>query len=187
LIGQAVITSYFTVYNLGSTIITNFHNFPQYSNICNTFIENGKEDQIKYFKGDKYISGSKEDIRVSKGARTITYCESKNIHLSLIIEDNKYNEKKYKVLKNVVDNYSKNPNDTFSNLVRAINYNTDTTFNFKELNLDNLIKTESQTIKALFNMIYKRGEFRGKSAKKVFKEGINEESEIVQLINSLAS
>jgi len=169
------------------TMMTNFTNYPAYSDVCNTLINKGNEEQIKIINGTKSINGDKEDIRSKKASRTLIYCVDKNIHLSLVLNNNKYNNKAYNVLKNVVDNYTTSTSDTFSNLVRGISYNADSTFNFKELDLDKLIKSEAQTIKYLFDMIYKRGNFRGKSAKKVFKEGVTEDSEIVKYLNLLTN
>ena len=79
------------------------------------------------------------------------------------------------MLKMITDNYKTDTEDIFSNMVNNIVYPTSSTFNYKELGYNELIKTEKKEVRRLFNMFYKTCDFRRAKAKFVEKENTNEE------------
>ena len=72
--------------------------------------------------------------------------------------------------------------DIYSNLIRGV-YSEDATFHYKELGFKELNKSKQKSIITLFNMAYERGEFRGKTAEKIEKKGVDKV--FIEYINNL--
>jgi hypothetical protein len=154
-------------------IVKNFQNFPkEYEIICNNLNSKNKSSQIKLITGKERINGLKNSANVQRVFNTLFEAVRMGIDFNLFIGE-RFSEKKFKALEKISSNYKEDTNDIFSNLIRGLAYSKDSTFNFKELGFFELNKNDANTIKTLFNMIYKRGDFRGAKASKNYKKGVN--------------
>jgi len=177
---------------------------PEYYNNIKLLLESlGQQKQLHWLEGTKNISNKGNNTKILREVNRIIKAIEAGISLdtfftkTLVGYDtlNDHKEEyviKYKpavcdVLSLVYTKVDYGTDRTFINLVRGLAYNNGSNFNYKELELGMLNKVDNKAIRSTFDMMYKQGNFRGKSAKKVFKEGINEESEIVMLINSLVA
>ena len=95
-----------------------------------------------------------------------------------------FSAKKFKVLEEVLNDYSADTSHIFSNLVRGLSCNNDSIFNYKQLGLSELNNDKSKTIKSLYNMIYEKCCFRYNSVEKKDKKGVNKS--VVNFVNYIA-
>jgi hypothetical protein len=164
-------------------IVKNFQNFPkEYEIICNNLNSTGKSNQINLITGKERINGLKNSPNVQRVFNDLFEAVRVGIDFNLFIGEN-YSVKKFKALEKISSNYKEDTNHIFSNLIRDLAYSKNSTFNFKELGFFELNKNDANTIKALFNMIYNRGNFRGAKALKSYKKGVD--MELVKYINSI--
>ena len=153
-------------------IAKNFNSFPkEYAIICNNLEYMGKPHLIKLITGDERIEGAKNNANVQRVYNILYEATKKEIDLNLFIGE-QFSVKKYDLLKEVSENYTQDKSDIYSNLIRGV-YSEDTTFYYKELGFKELNKSKQKSISTLFNMTYKRGEFRGSKAEKVLKKGVD--------------
>jgi len=177
---------------------------PKYYNNIKLLLESkGEQKQLIWLEGTKNISNKGSNTKILREVNRITKAIEADISLdtfftkTLVGYDtlNDHKEEyviKYKpavcdVLNLVYSKIDYGTDITFNNLVRGLAYNGESKFNYKELELGMLNKVDNKAIKSVYNMMYKTEKFRRKTASKVFKEGISEDSEIVMLINSLVA
>jgi len=166
-------------------IVKNFQNFPkEYEIICNNLNFNGRSNQINLITGKERINGLKNTPNVQRVFNVLYEAVRLNINFNLFIGDS-FSLKKFKALEEMISCYKEDTNHIFSNLIRGLAYSEDSIFNFKELGFFELNKSKANTIKTLFNMIYKRGNFRGAKAPKNYKKGVD--MGLVDYINYIAS
>jgi len=166
-------------------IVKNFQNFPkEYEIICNNLECKGEGHQISLITGERRINGLKKTANVLRVFNILYKAIELGIDFNLFIDET-FSVKRFKAIEEVLSNYNSDNKDTFSNLVRGLAKTEDSTFHFKELGLFCLNKSKSRTIQTLYNMMYKRGNFRGAKAKKVQKKGVN--NGLIKLINYVAS
>mgnify|MGYP001058040927 CR=1 FL=1 len=157
-----------------TTIAYNFNNFPkEYAIICGNLEYIGKSNLIELITGKVWVQGLNNSANVQRVYNTLFEAIQLNIDFNLFMQG-KFLFWKYELLKEVNENYTKNKSDIYSNLIRGI-YSEDASFHFKELGFLELNKSKQKTIKTLFNMTYKRGNFRGKKANKKIKKGVDKE------------
>ena len=155
-------------------IVKNFNSFPkEYAIICNNLEYIGKSHFIKLITGSERIESADNNAKVQRVYNILFDAVKHNIDLNIFIGEH-FSVKKYKLLEEVITNYTLNESDIYSNLIRGI-YSKDVTFKYKELGFKELNKSKQKTISTLFNMTYKRGNFRGNKAEKVLKKGVDKE------------
>jgi hypothetical protein len=165
-------------------IAKNFQNFPKmYETICNNLNVKGQSKQIGLITGDKRISGLKTTASVMRVYNTLFKAIELDIDFDMFIGD-VFSAKKFKVLEEVLNDYSADTTHIFSNLVRGLSYNNDSIFNYKQLGLSELNNDKSKTIKSLYNMIYEKCSFRYNSVEKKQKKGVNKS--VVNFVNYIA-
>jgi hypothetical protein len=165
-------------------IAKNFQNFPiQYDAIFGNLDYKGQSKQIAFITGDKIIKGLKNTPSVMRVYNILFKAIELDIDFDMFIGDG-FSAKKFKIFEGVLNDYSKDATHTFSNLIRGISYNGDSTFNYKELGIFELNKDKSKTIKTLYNMIYEKCDFRYNSVEKEYKKGVNKS--VVSFINYIA-
>lgn len=174
-----------------------------YSNIKLLLESKGEQKQLRWLEGTKNISNKGSNTKVVREVNRITKAIESGISLdtfftqTLVGYDSlndhkaeyviKYNPSKCDTLQLVYDKMDYRTDITFINLIKGMAYNNGDKFNYKELELDMLNKADSKAVKSVYNMMYKKPNFNGKSANKVFKEGVSVESEVVNLINNLSN
>jgi uncharacterized protein YkvS len=167
-----------------TAIAKNFQNFPiQYNTICSNLNYKGQSKQIAFITGDKIIKGLKNTPSVMRVYNILFKAMELDIDFDMFIGDF-FSAKKFKVFEEVLNDYSKDATHTFSNLIRGISYNEDSTFNYKKLGVFELNKNKSKTIKTLYNMIYEKCDFRYNSVEKEYKKGVNKS--VVNFVNYIA-
>tara|TARA_R110001606_G_scaffold63350_1_gene146815 strand:- start:3666 stop:5327 length:1662 start_codon:yes stop_codon:yes gene_type:complete len=165
-------------------IAKNFQNFPKmYETICGNLSFKGQSKQIGLITGDKRISGLKTTASVMRVYNTLFKAIELDIDFDMFIGD-VFSAKKFKVLEEVLNDYSADNTHIFSNLVRGLSYNNDSIFNYKQLGLSELNNDKSRTIKSLYNMIYEKCNFRYNSVEKKQKKGVNKS--VVNFVNYIA-
>ena len=165
-------------------IAKNFQNFPKmYETICCNLNFKGQSKQIGLITGDKRISGLKTTASVMRVYNTLFKAIELDIDFDMFIGD-VFSAKKFKVLEEVLNDYSADTTHIFSNLVRGLSYNNDSIFNYKQLGLSELNNDKSKTIKSLYNMIYEKCSFRYNSVEKKQKKGVNKS--VVNFVNYIA-
>ena len=189
-----------------SDLIANLRiNNPElYSNIKLNAESRGQQAQLRFFEGDKIIVSKGSNATILREVNKINKALESDIvpeiyfsetlvgfdtlsDASKPVYEYKYKPKTCDTIQLVYDKINYGTDTTFINLVKGLAYINGDKFNYKELDLGMLNKSDAKTIKSLYNMMYKTEKFRRSSASKVFKEGINKESEIVKLINNLVS
>jgi hypothetical protein len=155
-----------------TTIAKNFNSFPsEYAVICGNLECIGKSHLIDLITGDERIGGAKNNANVQRVYNILFDATKLGIDFNLFMRE-QFSVKKYNLLEEVTTNYSIDKRDIYSNLIRGI-YSKDATFNFKELGFKELNKSKQKSISTLFNMTYERGNFRGKTAEKIEKKGVD--------------
>jgi len=162
-----------------------------YNTVYSQLESNGTTEQARHINGDKKITGESSNANIKKADRILDDLTTNKIPLGIMFNQTivgsdiqiKFTPNKIKTIKAVKEN----KNDSFIGLVKGMVYNTDSTFNFKELGYDLLLKDQQKTIRTLFEMMYNRANFNGNKAKKVFKQGITADSEIVKYLNLLTN
>lgn len=155
-----------------TVIAQNFNSFPEeYAIICGNLEYMGKSHLIKLITGTERIEGLKNNANVQRVYNILFEATKLEIDLNLFI-GKKFSVKRYDLLKEVTTNYTLDKRDIYSNLIRGV-YSKDATFNYKELGFNELNKSRQKSISTLFNMTYKRGEFRGVKAEKILKKGVD--------------
>ena len=155
-------------------IAQNFHSFPKEYNVVISNLDNNEQRyQIELITGEKKIGGG-DNTRVQRVFNHLDYASENKIPFRCFFNKN-YSVDNYNMLKMITDNYKTDTEDIFSNMVNNIVYPTSSTFNYKELGYNELIKTEKKEVRRLFNMFYKTCDFRRAKAKFVEKENTNEE------------
>ena len=165
-----------------TVIAKNFNSFPEeYAIICNNLEYMGKPHLIKLITGDERIEGAKNNANVQRVFNVLYDATKLEIDLNLFIGE-QFSVKKYSLLEEVTKNYTLDKKDIYSNLIRGV-YSEDATFHYKELGFKELNKSKQKSISTLFNMAYERGEFRGKTAEKIEKKGVDKV--FIEYINNL--
>lgn len=155
-----------------TVIAKNFNSFPEeYAIICNNLEYVGKPHLIKLITGTERIEGAKNNANVQRVFNVLYNATKLGIDFNLFIRE-QFSVKKYNLLEEVTQNYTLDKRDVYSNLLRGV-YSEDATFYFKDLGFKELNKSKQKTISTLFNMAYKRGEFRGEKAEKTTKKGVD--------------
>ena len=154
-----------------TVIAKNFNSFPnEYSIICNNLNYKSESNQIKLITGNEMIE-AKNTSNVQRVYNILYKAVKLEIDFNLFIGE-QFSVKKFNLLEEFTTNYTVDRNDIYSNLVRGI-YSKDETFDYKELGFTELNTNKQNSIKTLFNMVYNRGNFRGKKAKKIIKKGVD--------------
>tara|TARA_R110000764_G_scaffold231234_1_gene322786 strand:- start:1669 stop:3324 length:1656 start_codon:yes stop_codon:yes gene_type:complete len=162
-------------------IVKNFQNFPkEYETICGNLTYNGLSKQIELITGESIIKGLKDSAEVQRVYNILFRAIELEIDFNLFISD-VFSIKKFKVLDEVLTCYTRNPKHTFSNLIRGISSTDNLKFEYNKLGLFELNESKAKTIKSLYNMVYKKCDFRRLSVKKVYKEDVD--IELVNLVN----
>jgi hypothetical protein len=155
-----------------TVIAKNFNSFPEeYAIICNNLEYVGKPHLIELITGTERIEGAKNNANVQRVFNVLYNATKLGIDFNLFIRE-QFSVKKYNLLEEVTQNYTLDKRDIYSNLLRGV-YSEDATFYFKDLGFKELNKSKQKTISTLFNMAYKRGEFRGEKAEKTTKKGVD--------------
>jgi len=165
-----------------TVIAKNFNSFPEeYAIICNNLQYNGKSHLIELITGNERLQGAKNNANVQRVFNVLYDATKLEIDLNLFIGE-QFSVKKYNLLEEVTKNYTLDKKDIYSNLIRGV-YSEDATFHYKELGFKELNKSKQKSISTLFNMAYERGEFRGKTAEKIEKKGVDKV--FIEYINNL--
>ena len=165
-----------------TVIAKNFNSFPEeYAIICNNLEYVGKSHLIKLITGTERIEGAKNNANVQRVFNVLYNATKLGIDFNLFIRE-QFSVKKYNLLEEVTQNYTLDKRDIYSNLLRGV-YSEDATFKYKELGFNELNKSKQKSISTLFNMAYKRGEFRGKEAEKTTKKGVDKV--FIEYINNI--
>lgn len=165
-------------------IAKNFHSFPkEYGIIVNNLKCKSESNQIKLITGNKIIKGAKNNANVQRVFNVLYEATKLGIDLNMFIDEDSYSAKKFNVLKDILNNYTTDSTDIFSNLIRGISYKEDSTFRYKELGYFELNKSKAKAIRTFYNMIYTRGDFRGKTIKKTKKKEVV--YELVNFVNHI--
>jgi hypothetical protein len=155
-----------------TVIAQNFNSFPEeYAIICGNLEYEGNSKLIELISGNEIIEGAKNNANVQRVYNILYDATKLDIPLNLFIGEH-FSLKRYELLKEVVTNYTLDKRDIYSNLVRGI-YSKDATFNYNELGFKELNKSKQKSIITLFNITYKRGEFRGVKTEKILKKGVD--------------
>ena len=155
-----------------TVIAQNFNSFPEeYAIICNNLEYQGKSHLIDLITGNERIEGLKNNANVQRVYNILFDATKEEIDLNLFI-GKKFSVKRYELLKEVTTNYTLDKRDIYSNLIRGL-YSKDATFNYNELGFKELNKSKQKSIITLFNITYKRGEFRGVKTEKILKKGVD--------------
>ncbi|WP_375240016.1 DEAD/DEAH box helicase [Aurantibacter sp.] len=155
-----------------TVIAQNFNSFPEeYAIICGNLEYMGKSHLIKLITGTESVEGLKNNANVQRVYNILFEATKLEIDLDLFIGE-RFSVKRYDLLKEVTTNYTLDKRDIYSNLIRGV-YSKDAIFNYKELGFNELNKSKQKSIRTLFDMTYKRGNFRGVKAEKILKKGVD--------------
>jgi len=160
-------------------IAKNFNSFPKmYAKIKSNLEYKSEGEQINLITGSEIITNAKKTPNVQRVGNILFEAVKKGIDFKLFIGES-FSAKRFKSIEYLIDRY-KRSDDTFSNLVRGLGDTDDNIFQYKELGLFELNKSQSKVIQTLYHMMYERCRF---NRTKHIKTPINKE--LIEFINTI--